>query len=1455
MNDIIFTTKEEACFFLKKSILVFLFIISFQPFLKVSAQEQGKILVKPKHEHKYILGHQFLPMKDQTTEPFSFTPSPETLISNCTNSDFSLGDWTNWTGCYGFFANPCQMPGFKTTPPHPVHKIIPGPGWLDHNTCDTLVNVFPGESFVARLGDTVYSTATHVDRKAGELKYQVNVTSDSYLFIYRYAVVLQTGNHYPPDHQPDFQIMITNAAGTVLDSTCGYYYITAQVSGVPVNGWHRCQNNSHGDIYWKDWTTVGMALTAYLGQTIYIQFKVRPCSYDTHFGYAYISTYCSQLEIQTSLCEGQDSAVLTAPPGFSYYWTAITGDHTIDGDTTASITVPSMEGASYQCKLTAVNGCWVDVINILHYTQIHTGFTATMNCAQRASHFFDTTWVSQNQVTAWRWFFGDPASGSSDSSHLMNPDHSFTAPGNYNVTLISYSTEGCSDTATKLVEVDTLVTINNSVHRSQICSNQHAIIILTTNVSNALFTWTATASSGTITGFSNNATPAPSPIDQILVNNGTQADSVTYIITPHKGTCTGDQFTYVVVVHPLPTATIAGTIALCQNSTAPLITLTGASATPPYTFTYNINGGLNQIITTTVGNSITVAAPTNTVGTFTYNLVSVQDASSTACSQTQTGSAAVTVNPLPTATINGTTAVCQNSTAPLIIFTGASATPPYTFTYNINSGSNQTVTTIVGNSVMIAVPTNTVGTFTYNLISVQDASSTACSQSQAGSAVVTVNPLPTATINGTTAVCQNSTAPLITFTGESTTPPYTFTYNINGGSNQTVTTIVGNSVTVAAPTNAGGIFTYNLVSVHDGSSTACSQPQSGSATITVNSLPVPSITGPGSVCLNSTATYSTEANMTNYIWTVSAGGTITSSPGTNSVNILWSTTGTKTITVNYHDANGCTAATPFPYTVTVNILPVPALDGLSVICAGDSTIYTTNAGMTNYSWTVSAGGVIIAGGGTSDNTATVLWNTAGAQTVSVNFVMGTGCTASSPRSMDVTVKPRPSVTNAANSTICSGVITNIPLLASLPLTTFTWTATGSSGNVQGQSNSGGPVISQTLVNLGVNIETVDYAVTPSLNGCDGPVAHYIVTVDPVADAYFNPNGQTLCSGGTSGISILSHVAGATFTWTAVGSSGNIGGFGPGVTSSIAQTLTNIGTGPGFVTYTISPSFNNCPGTSNSVVVTVNPLPSVTYTICNDMITTTAAQPFRLKGGLPLGGTYSGTGVNTGIFYPSIAGMGNHTITYSYPNTWGCAANATQVISVINPAVFLCDNSMTDIRDNQPYLTVKIGTQCWMAENLNYGNLIAHTQMQRDNCISEKYCFNDIPANCTSYGGLYQWDELMQYDNAAAAQGFCPPGWHVPTENEWNTLFNSYISNGFAGAPLKYTGYSGFNAFLSGTRFNNVNWNFSNFAVMFWSSTTEGPDKAWAHGMNTFNPSVSYYPSSRTHAFNVRCIKD
>jgi len=1206
--------------------------------------------------------------------------------------------------------------------------------------------------------------------------------------------------------------------------------------------------------------------------------------------------------------------------------------------------------------------------------------------------------------------------------------------GSFTYNLVSVQ-DGSSTTCSQAQSGSVIVTVNplptaTIAGTIAVCQNSASPLITFTGASStAPYTFTYNINglpNSTVTTAVGNSVTVAAPTNVV----GSFTYNLVSVQDGSSTTCSQAQSGSVIVtVNPLPTATISGTIAVCQNSASPLITFTGASSTAPYTFTYNINGLPNSTVTTAVGNSVTVAAPTNVVGSFTYNLVSVQDGSSTTCSQAQSGSVIVTVNPLPTATIAGTITVCKNSASPLISFTGASATPPYTFTYNINGLPNSTVTTTVGNSVTVAAPTNVVGSFTYNLVSVQDGSPTTCSQAQSGSVIVTVNPLPTATIAGTITVCQNLPSPLITFTGASSTAPYTFTYNINGLPNQTVTTIVGNSVTVAAPTNILGIFTYTLVSVQDGSSTTCSQVQAGSAVVTVsilptptitglnticsgfsttyttqpgmnnyswsvsaggtviagggtsdntvtvlwnaagpqtvsanyvmgtgctatsptvynvtvhslpvptlsgtqvlcagpttyvystqngmsayqwtvsaggtvtagggnsdnsvtvkwltagpqtvtvnyhdangctalvstsypvtvNPLPVPAISGAASVCVNSTSTYFTDAGMTNYIWTVSAGGSITAGTGSNSITVQWNTIGSKTIQVNYIDANGCTAPSPTSYAVTVNFLPVPGLAGLNSLCSGLSTVYTTDPGMNNYSWIVSAGGSIIAGGGTSDNTVTVLWNTAGAQTVSVNYVMGTGCTATQPTVYNVTIKPRPSVTNPANSTICSNTFIGIPLFANLPGTTFSWTATGSSPSVTGFHPGAGFSITDNLINTGSNIETVNYAVTPTLNGCDGAVAHYIVTVNPVADVYFNPNGQSFCSGGITTINILSHVAGATFTWTATGSSGFVSGYGPGVTNYINQTLTN--SGPYFenVNYHVFPLANTCPGTDNHVIVNMNPTPQVSFDMaCNDLITTTDAKAFTLRGGIPLGGVYSGPGVNAGIFYPSLAGAGTITINYSYSNTWGCNANQSQILSVISMAPFNCDNILTDIRDNKQYPTIKIGTQCWMAMNLDLGTQIPSTSIQHDNCIVEKYCNGDIAGNCATMGGLYQWDEMMRFQDIAAVQGICPPGWHVPTENDWTTLFGFYISNGFAGSPLKFSGYSGYNAWLNGVRFDNTLYDFTNFATFFWSSNSDGPSKAWAHGMNTNNPSVSYYPGNRSNAFSIRCIKD
>jgi uncharacterized protein (TIGR02145 family) len=96
-------------------------------------------------------------------------------------------------------------------------------------------------------------------------------------------------------------------------------------------------------------------------------------------------------------------------------------------------------------------------------------------------------------------------------------------------------------------------------------------------------------------------------------------------------------------------------------------------------------------------------------------------------------------------------------------------------------------------------------------------------------------------------------------------------------------------------------------------------------------------------------------------------------------------------------------------------------------------------------------------------------------------------------------------------------------------------------------------------------------------------------------------------------------------------------------------------------------------------------------------------------------------------------------------------------------------SITDQRDGQKYRVVKIGNQWWMAQNLNVGEMIYNAFPQQDNGIIEKFCPYDIESFCASYGGIYQYDELMQYGHIEFNLGICPTGWHVPSDNEWKTM--------------------------------------------------------------------------------------
>ena len=140
--------------------------------------------------------------------------------------------------------------------------------------------------------------------------------------------------------------------------------------------------------------------------------------------------------------------------------------------------------------------------------------------------------------------------------------------------------------------------------------------------------------------------------------------------------------------------------------------------------------------------------------------------------------------------------------------------------------------------------------------------------------------------------------------------------------------------------------------------------------------------------------------------------------------------------------------------------------------------------------------------------------------------------------------------------------------------------------------------------------------------------------------------------------------------------------------------------------------------------------------------------------------------------------GTYTITMEVKDGFGLTAQTTGTITITQ------QDSIRDPRDGQWYTTAQIGSQFWMAENLNNGIKIDSLTEQTDNGIIEKYCcrpYRDYPGGCDKVGGLYQWDEAMNYSTAEGTQGICMPGWHIPTDNDWQKLMDNFHNFRYPGA--------------------------------------------------------------------------
>lgn len=401
------------------------------------------------------------------------------------NIDFEYGNFSNWQL---FIGNCCPIgTPFLTGPIAGRHTITSGTG----------TDPYGGFPIVAPNGGN-YSLKLGNDQIGGQAeraRYYVHIpnTPGDYIFLYRYAVVLEDPNHLSPD-QPRFEV-------TAFDSASGNPIPCAQFSYVasPVlPGFVKVPNTV---VWYKSWTTASIDLSPYSGLTIAIDFSSGDCSQGGHFGYGYVDMNCGLFKIITLDCNKSPTITLSAPPGFkNYKWMDSSLTTTISTLQNATIPTPATP-RRYAVILTPYPGfgCPDTLYTVYKVDSMVTTAMPDTTICYGTNLKLSAKGTSIDTPYTYQW---------SPSTYLScttcaNPIASPLSTINYRVIVTTNS--GCADTDFVKLTVDTVVLANVIPAKDTIC--QHDVLYVTNsfglNPPTTSYTWTT--DSGTIVSSTKNA--------------------------------------------------------------------------------------------------------------------------------------------------------------------------------------------------------------------------------------------------------------------------------------------------------------------------------------------------------------------------------------------------------------------------------------------------------------------------------------------------------------------------------------------------------------------------------------------------------------------------------------------------------------------------------------------------------------------------------------------------------------------------------------------------------------------------------------------------------------------------------------------------------------------------------------------------------------------------------------
>lgn len=1056
-----------------------------------------------------------------------------------------------------------------------------------------------------------------------------------------------------------------------------------------------------------------------------------------------------------SVCAGTNNVVYTAtliPNATSYVWTLPNGTSTTTATNTISISFGANEisgnlsvSGSNSCGLGSVSTAFPITIN--PQPSLSSSLTPPAICSNSQFSYVPT---STTAGTTFAWTRATQVGISNLAASGSNTINEILINTTPNAVSVSYqitatSTQGCTNTQTIIVIVSPAPSLTSTTSPAAICSGS-VFNYTPTSASAGTISWVRNAVSGIVELASNGS----GTINEVLTNSTTLPITVTYLLTipATANGCIGATSTPLsVTVNPSPQVAV-NSLNICFG-TSQLITAT-PSILGTYSYVWTVPSGVlnpgnvggfsvntagtySVVITNTTtlcssasatgtvtivplpivtlnnaticeGTTTTLVATPSSVGAYTYTwtvptgatnpgntasvtsgiagIYSVSITNTTTNCTSLLAFGTITFDTAPLVNITNPSPVCSPNTVDITATTAGSSLG-LTFSY----WNNSSATIAIANPTSISISgtyyikgTNAFGCFTIQPV------------------IVVINPSPIATISGQNSfiVCQNSTQPIITFSGSNGTAPYTFSYQINGGPIQTITSLASSNISsVAIPTTTAGNYTITLLSVQDSGAALCGSSNinlPNSAFVEVQQvgaiIPINQVVVSQTVCQGtpivpiiftiggaSTNAYVTNlpAGLNGVYNLISQTLTISGTPLTSGifnyvVNTLGSTNGCNAIyggTINVNSNDSITALTPTTVNQTVcsNISIKPIIYGLGGGAAGGIVTFSPNTPV-GISWSIVSNVMTISGASNAIGTFTYT-------------VQSFGFCGQSTASGTITINNNVAVTLVSGNpspTICSGTSFATPIQYSIASATATMILSGAlPTGVTFNAVTG--ILSGTPTQSGLFPYTIS-----SSTGCGNSLSG-VITVSPVQSiSYVSGNtNQVTCQ--YSAIDPINFLVSTGVNAITISPA-----FPAGITYSLNNGIVTISGTPSVATslpqnYTITTQGACGPQVSYSVTFTIRPEATITLTSGSGSINQAVCQgsailpiTFTVGGGatgiiiptLPAGLTLTSdplTGIYTIQGNPSVNGIFNFPIT-----TTGCPKTLFITISNVNSAV-------------------------------------------------------------------------------------------------------------------------------------------------------------------------------------------